>query len=56
MGTSGIGLVLSRQIVEDHGGTLEFDGLPGQGTVVTVLLPATQGAAVEVASPGEVRT
>ena len=38
---SGIGLVLSRQIAESHGGSLELSNRPGQrGCIVTISLPA----------------
>lgn len=36
----GIGLPLCRHLVRLHGGTLEIDTRPGQGTVVTVDLPS----------------
>jgi signal transduction histidine kinase len=39
-GGSGIGLVLSRQIVEAHGGTLRLENrVPGPGCVARVRLP-----------------
>lgn len=42
---SGIGLVLSRQIAEAHGGSLELANRPGQrGCVVTVYLPTKPSA------------
>ncbi|GAB4253466.1 two-component system sensor histidine kinase NtrB [Deferrisoma sp.] len=39
--TSGTGLGLARAhlIVEEHGGTIEFESQPGRGTVCTVALP-----------------
>ncbi|MCR4419437.1 MAG: ATP-binding protein [Clostridia bacterium] len=42
-GGSGLGLALCQEIVGRHGGTLDLTSQPGQGTTVTVLLPAPQG-------------
>ncbi len=43
---SGVGLTVTRRVVEQHGGTIEMDSIPGRGTRVTVALPrhAAHGA------------
>ena len=44
---AGLGLPLSRRLVELHGGTLELTSQPGRGTVVSVRFPASLFAANE---------
>ncbi|MBM3549438.1 MAG: DUF3365 domain-containing protein [Alphaproteobacteria bacterium] len=39
-GGTGLGLPLSRGLVELHGGTLAIESAPGRGTVVSIVLPA----------------
>ena len=39
---SGIGLAVSDEIIEMHGGQLVLENAPGNGTLVTVTLPAVQ--------------
>ena len=37
---TGLGLPLSKSLMEGHGGTLEIESEPGVGTTVTVTFPA----------------
>jgi signal transduction histidine kinase len=47
---TGLGLPLTRQMVELHGGRLALESVLGQGTTVTVILPASRLAAAEMAA------
>jgi len=38
---SGLGLAIVRDIVEAHGGTVSAQSAPGEGTTITLILPAT---------------
>jgi signal transduction histidine kinase len=38
---NGLGLSITRDIVTAHGGTISVDSVAGEGTVFTVVLPAT---------------
>jgi signal transduction histidine kinase len=40
---TGLGLPLTKQLAELHGGTLELESQPGRGTTVTILLPDQGG-------------
>jgi signal transduction histidine kinase len=42
---SGLGLVIARYLVQAHGGRIEVESQPGQGTTFAVHLPVKQGAA-----------
>ncbi|HEY7744712.1 MAG TPA: PAS domain S-box protein [Desulfuromonadales bacterium] len=39
-GGTGLGLSVSARIVKEHGGSLQFESSPGQGTTVILALPA----------------
>jgi signal transduction histidine kinase len=45
-GGTGLGVVVARALVEQHGGVLSYDSKPGKGTTVTIELPAS---ALEIA-------
>jgi len=38
-GGTGLGMAIVRRIVEDHGGAIDAESRPGEGTTVTILLP-----------------
>lgn len=40
-GGAGIGLTITKEIIEAHGGSIEIDSYPGRGTEVIVTLPRT---------------
>ena len=40
---SGLGLPMVHGIVRDHGGRVEVDSAPGQGTRISIWLPAPAG-------------
>jgi len=44
---TGLGLALTKGLIEAHGGTLTLDSVLGQGTVVTVCLPAERIAGAQ---------
>ena len=54
--STGLGLFLCRQIVEQHGGKISCESEVGKGTTLTVSLPIKQGGAYEasVLRPGGV--
>jgi len=41
---TGLGLFVTRKLVIDHGGQLEFESLPGEGTKFCVRFPVTENA------------
>ena len=46
-GGTGLGLALSKKIIEDHGGSIQCESEPGKGTVFTLRLPAGERVALE---------
>ncbi len=46
-GGTGLGLALSKKIIEEHGGAIQCDSEPGKGTTFTVRLPAGEKVALE---------
>jgi signal transduction histidine kinase len=49
---TGLGLYMTHQIVEHHGGTIRVESTPGEGTTVTIRLPSIEAPAT---ASGELR-
>src|SRR5258708_4178955 len=47
VGGSGLGLTLSKQFVELHGGRIRVESVPGQGSTFTIRLPLVQSPALQ---------
>jgi signal transduction histidine kinase len=44
---TGLGLPICRRTVEEHGGTIDIESLPGKGTTVRIILPAMETGAIK---------
>jgi two-component system nitrogen regulation sensor histidine kinase NtrY len=51
----GLGLAIARQIVEEHGGTIRAESVPGRGTSVSIHLPAVAAASEKTPAAGRPR-
>ncbi len=51
----GLGLAIARQIVEEHGGTIRAESVPGRGTSVCIHLPAAPAASEKGATAAPLR-
>src|SRR4051812_7919808 len=45
-GHPGLGLAMVEGVISQHGGAIDMESVPGEGTSVTVLLPATKHAPI----------
>jgi len=39
LGGTGIGLLMTKKIIHEHGGSIKFESIPGEGTTFRIILP-----------------
>jgi two-component system sensor histidine kinase PilS (NtrC family) len=54
-GGTGLGMAIVRRIVEDHGGAIDVESQPGEGTTVTILLPRQPAVGAGIAAASAAR-
>ncbi len=52
LGGTGLGLLTTRKIVQEHGGRIELESEPGDGTTFRIVLPRTRLPAVQLPPGG----
>jgi signal transduction histidine kinase len=55
-GETGLGLAIVRQLVEAHGGWIQAESTPGEGTRFTLWLPDHHKAGSKDSCPGEMKS